>query len=52
MVYFTKETFDDDEYKPGVQREHVDAPTLIPVFVTEPAAHEEHSRFVPAAPVS
>ena len=35
-------TFDDNEYKPAAQREHVDAPRRVPVFVTEPAAHVEH----------
>ena len=32
-------TFEDNEYKPGAQREHVVAPALVPVFVMEPAAH-------------
>ena len=44
-------TFEDDEYEPAAQGVHVVAPGLVPVFVTEPAAHEEHPRFVPAAPV-
>ena len=35
-------TFDDNEYKPAAQGEHVDAPGRVPVFVTEPAAHVEH----------
>ena len=35
-------TFEDNEYEPAAQRVHVDAPGLVPVFVTEPAAHEEH----------
>ena len=35
-------TFDDAEYKPGVQREHVDAPAPVPVFVMDPAPQVEH----------
>ena len=47
-------TFDDEEYKPGVQRSHVDAPALVPVFVMEPAAHvsQEASPGFPKYPAS
>ena len=35
-------TLEDNEYKPGVHREHADAPAVVPLFVMEPAAHSMH----------
>ena len=35
-------TLDANEYKPGVQKVHVVAPALVPVFVMEPAPQVEH----------
>ena len=35
-------TFEDNEYNPGAQRVHVDAPALGPVLVMDPALHDEH----------
>jgi hypothetical protein len=35
-------TFDDSEYKPGVQEIHVVAAALVPVFVIYPAPHSMH----------
>ena len=47
-------TFDDNEYKPGVQGEHVDAAGLVPVFVMEPAPQlwQEASPEFPKYPAS